>query len=274
MNSILPLLIVGGLVWLFASGASKTRSSGAAASRPWSNSSYRSDVATPAQSRRQSTNTSSIRNPNPYDDSPAPLDSCRCGGTWIRKVNAATGGRFWGCSRFPACKNTRESTQPGMSTAYRSGGAAPTQSISQATSRSLDSNQNSYDNSPAPIDRCDCGGTWIRRFNEATGGYFWGCSRVATCTNSRDAQLWKHRRWEMSNPAYSSKQPVRPSPTPRPIQKRSPPPVRLPSSGVDANSLSSRSGEKCRNGHPRTPANTYVRPNGSRECRICRREAR
>jgi hypothetical protein len=27
--------------------------------------------------------------------------------------------------------------------------------------------------------------------------------------------------------------------------------------------------EKCTRGHPRTKANTYVRPNGKRDCRIC-----
>jgi hypothetical protein len=29
----------------------------------------------------------------------------------------------------------------------------------------------------------------------------------------------------------------------------------------------------CRNGHPRTPENIYVRPDGHRECRECRRES-
>jgi hypothetical protein len=29
--------------------------------------------------------------------------------------------------------------------------------------------------------------------------------------------------------------------------------------------------EVCRNGHPRTPENTYVSPRGVRTCRVCRR---
>jgi hypothetical protein len=30
----------------------------------------------------------------------------------------------------------------------------------------------------------------------------------------------------------------------------------------------------CRNGHKRTSQNTYVRPDGERECRVCRKNAR
>ena len=30
----------------------------------------------------------------------------------------------------------------------------------------------------------------------------------------------------------------------------------------------------CANGHEFTPANTYVRPNGSRDCRACKRQAK
>jgi hypothetical protein len=30
----------------------------------------------------------------------------------------------------------------------------------------------------------------------------------------------------------------------------------------------------CRNGHKRTTENTYVRPNGERECGVCRKNAR
>ena len=31
--------------------------------------------------------------------------------------------------------------------------------------------------------------------------------------------------------------------------------------------------ERCRNGHQRSEANTYMRPDGWRECRVCKREA-
>jgi hypothetical protein len=30
----------------------------------------------------------------------------------------------------------------------------------------------------------------------------------------------------------------------------------------------------CRNGHKRTAENTYIRPNGERECGVCRKNAR
>jgi hypothetical protein len=35
-----------------------------------------------------------------------------------------------------------------------------------------------------------------------------------------------------------------------------------------------RSQDVCKNGHIRTEENTYIRPNGERECRICRKNAR
>lgn len=39
---------------------------------------------------------------------------------------------------------------------------------------------------------------------------------------------------------------------------------------ADANTCDAQ----CRNGHPRTPENTYIRPDGVRECRICQSAAR
>jgi len=33
---------------------------------------------------------------------------CSCGGTFIVRVNKSNGSKFWGCSRFPKCKNTEK----------------------------------------------------------------------------------------------------------------------------------------------------------------------
>ena len=41
------------------------------------------------------------------DTKPSPPGRCRkCGGSWARRVNHQTGGRFWGCSNYPRCTNT------------------------------------------------------------------------------------------------------------------------------------------------------------------------
>ena len=40
-----------------------------------------------------------------------PTDKCECGGQWVKHVNKTTGGRFFGCSRFPGCDNTRDKQQ-------------------------------------------------------------------------------------------------------------------------------------------------------------------
>ena len=41
------------------------------------------------------------------DTKPSPPGRCReCGGSWMRRVNHQTLGRFWGCSNYPRCTNT------------------------------------------------------------------------------------------------------------------------------------------------------------------------
>jgi len=41
------------------------------------------------------------------DTKPSPPGRCKkCGGSWARRVNHQTGGRFWGCSNYPRCTNT------------------------------------------------------------------------------------------------------------------------------------------------------------------------
>ena len=47
-------------------------------------------------------------------DAPSPPGRCRCGGTWRRRVNGSTGGKFWGCSNFPRCRNTYHRQKKGL----------------------------------------------------------------------------------------------------------------------------------------------------------------
>jgi ssDNA-binding Zn-finger/Zn-ribbon topoisomerase 1 len=148
------------------------------------------------------------------------------------------------------------------------------------------------DGAPQPSDHCPCGGTWIRRENSDTHGRFWGCSNYPRCENTRDEVMrarlgpyWQEiERPELAkcsnghprtpqNTAYNAAgyrvcldcKGFSPA-TSRTVAAKSPvPPTR---------SAATSSVGTCRNGHPRTPENTYVRPNGERECRICRQLAR
>jgi hypothetical protein len=43
---------------------------------------------------------------------------------------------------------------------------------------------------------------------------------------------------------------------------------------VSSKPSTNSSKQVCKNGHKRTEENTYIRPNGERECRICRKHAR
>lgn len=130
-----------------------------------------------------------------------------------------------------------------------------------------------------------CGKSWRRWDNTENGGYWYACSGWPNCDNTRDKQRRDkscvnghlrtplntaytsagHRRCLICNPGTSEK-----------------------SAGVqqpkkESDGQVSRSTERsrdldldkyCRNGHLRTNENTYVRPDGERECRVCRRNAR
>ena len=156
------------------------------------------------------------------------------------------------------------------------------------------------DGAPQPNDLCPCGGRWSRRENSDTGGRFWGCANYPRCKNTRDEVMrsrngpyWREaERPELAkcsnghlrtprNTEYSaggrricldckastaSRASTRTVTAPAKAQPKPQPPEARKSS----NSLSTN----CRNGHPRTPENTYVRPDGSRECSVCRRNAR
>ena len=131
-----------------------------------------------------------------------------------------------------------------------------------------------------PNDKCECGGEWVKHVNKTTGGRFFGCSRYPRCENTRDKQQAKnfcsngHSRTNQ-NTAYNSDGSRR-CLVCRPLVKESSSdsyrefqaarPSSAPSSNV--------SSFYCRNGHKRTSENTYVRPDGERECRVCRRNAR
>ena len=151
-----------------------------------------------------------------------------------------------------------------------------------------------------PSDRCICGGSWIKRENSDTGGRFFSCSRFPSCSYTRD-QVERIRLGAKYKDFYCSHGHHKPSggtvtdpvsgqllckkcldkgyvhlKTPRAQMTPRPTPS-IPSrpsvTGQTSRSASDR-GEVCRNGHPRTPDNLYIRPDGSRECRICRRNAR
>lgn len=147
-----------------------------------------------------------------------------------------------------------------------------------------------------PTDRCSCGGTWVKMENSLNGGRFFSCSQYPNCTNTRD-KLIRERLGSRYRDFYCSRGhelAVFGTTTDpqtgreicdrciekgyvnlqRPTQRYSSPltektknlqrPAIPPSNQTDI----------CKNGHPRTYENTYVRPDGSRECRICRKLAR
>lgn len=154
------------------------------------------------------------------------------------------------------------------------------------------------DRAPQPDDRCTCGGQWIRRENGDSGGRFWGCSNYPRCHKTRDEVMrarhgpyWKEaERPELArcsnghprtseNTAFNAAGhriclDCRPTaPTAPPAPKQQPRVVEITKVAPQTSAPNSAVGA-CRNGHPRTPENTYVRPDGERECRICRKLAR
>lgn len=145
-----------------------------------------------------------------------------------------------------------------------------------------------------PEDRCICGGKWVKRENSSTGGRFFACSNYPRCRYTRD-QVQKIRLGTRYNEVYCSR--GHHKPTSGTVLEDSTGRV-LCQKCVDNGYVTLReervqledrydfkqvptkptrpfaTNPLCRNGHPRTPENTYYRPDGSRECAICRREAR
>ena len=138
----------------------------------------------------------------------------------------------------------------------------------------------------ASDDFCNkCGKRWRRWDNNENGGYWFSCSGYPRCDNTRDKQLREkycangHRRTP-TNTAYTANGHRR-CLICRPLSGGSVLEKPLPKKTPDRNSERKRdvgkvlkSDKSCRNGHPRTAENTYIRPDGERECRICRRNAR
>jgi ssDNA-binding Zn-finger/Zn-ribbon topoisomerase 1 len=137
-----------------------------------------------------------------------------------------------------------------------------------------------------PSDRCEkCGGAWVKHVSKENGGRFFGCANYPRCKNTRDKQISDkqcingHRR-TTSNTLYDAAgrrrcldcHPLRNSRTNNTQHQRSR--ARISQDRVGPTFASMSNKEFCRNGHERTPSNTYYRPDGERECRICRRDAR
>ena len=116
----------------------------------------------------------------------------------------------------------------------------------------------------------------MKHVNKETGGRFLGCSRFPRCKNTRDKQQANnfcsngHARTKFNTAHNSggSRRCLICSPL---VSKSSSSSYRYSGTGgassgsglIDTNLY-------CRNGHRRTIENTYVRPNGERECGICR----
>lgn len=152
-----------------------------------------------------------------------------------------------------------------------------------------------------PDDRCSCGGTWVKRENRETGGQFFSCSRYPTCKNSRD-QVLRARLGSQYSEIYCSNGHHRPtagvifdSQRGKDVCKKcvdkgylvlrsrglsdrivseSAVPGTIETGKKQTSGESRSSAEKCRNGHTRNSENTYIRPDGSRECRVCKRNSR
>lgn len=131
-----------------------------------------------------------------------------------------------------------------------------------------------------PKDKCECGGQWVKHVNKSNGGWFFGCSRYPSCENTRDKQHAKnfcsngHARTSQNTHYNSdgSRRCLICRPLPKESSNRN---FRGPNKRRTLSKPSSHDTNLyCRNGHKRTTENTYVRPNGERECDICRKNAR
>ncbi len=163
-----------------------------------------------------------------------PTDRCECGGEWVKHVNKVNGGRFFGCSRYPRCENTRDKQKA----KYFCG---------NGHKRTIENTSYSADGGR----RC----LICRPFPE---------------TSSSDDSLYSPfcRNGHLRTDADTY---VRPSGEREcNICRKN----NRPLSSGSSSSSSSDTDLFCRNGHLRTDEDTYVRPDGERECRICRKIAR
>lgn len=163
-----------------------------------------------------------------------PKDKCECGGQWVKHVNKSNGGRFFGCSRYPSCDNTRDKQQAKN---FCSNGHART---SQNTHYNSDGSRRCLICKPLPKDACSNG---HERTSQNTDYNSDGSRRCLICRPLPE---------ESSDSDFRG-----------PNKRRTP-----------SRPISHDTNLYCRNGHKRTTENTYVRPNGERECGICRKNAR
>ena len=219
MDAFVWLLVIGIAVWLL----SNSRSSNGFISNSPSKGGYSNDGLKRSSQVSAAPVNQYPRTANVMKEGFQPDDRCSCGGTWVKRKNSETGGRFFSCSRYPACKNSREKVLKARlgvqySEIYCSRGHhKPTSGtiLDPATGKSI-------------CKKCvDKGYLTLRsRSSPSRGGV---ANRDGTPTASG-----------RKNPGGQS------------------------SVGV----------ERCKNGHIRTKENIYVRPDGSRECRVCRRNSR
>ena len=133
-----------------------------------------------------------------------------------------------------------------------------------------------------------CGRRWRRWDNTENGGYWYSCSGYPRCDNTLSKQLSEkfcsngHPR-TTSNTVYTASGQrrclvCRPLPEKGSVVVRPTRNIRDSQATHDVakneKNKKNTTDKVCRNGHRRTPENTYIRPDGSRECRICRRNAR
>lgn len=219
MEGIVWLGVIGIVVWLWSnSGNSNNRGSNSSSGTIYSGQSKGPIVQTSAPSVRDYPRTSKI-----IKEGFQPDDRCSCGGTWVKRENRETGGRFFSCSNYPTCKNSREKVLKarlgaGYSEIYCS-----------------------------------------RGHHKPTFGTVWdAASGKLVCKKCVDKGYLN--LWYRSTPSRNRDE----------IRKKnqSEPPPNISALKTNGNR------ETCKNGHVRTKENTYIRPDGSRECRVCKKNSR
>ena len=99
---LISLLVIGAFIY-FAFTGSKSSSR--------STTSSKQNSSTPSSSSSSSSQSSSNTSTGEFvrtTEGFIPTDRCECGGEWVKHVNKVNGGRFFGCSRYPRCENTRD----------------------------------------------------------------------------------------------------------------------------------------------------------------------
>jgi ssDNA-binding Zn-finger/Zn-ribbon topoisomerase 1 len=219
MDGFAWLVVIGIAIWLLSnSGGSKGSSSSSRSSFPHSDSGATSSTPNTVRPATNSSRTSNV-----IRDGFQPDDRCSCGGTWVKRENRETGGRFFSCSRYPKCKNSREQVLKA-----RLGERYHDIYCSHGHHKPTSGTVFDYGRGKEVCKKCVDKGYLVMR------------SRVDTTSEVSERRSDRNQKDLKRN----------------------------------TNGLSASGVEKCRNGHPRTVENTYIRPDGSRECRVCKRNTR